>query len=70
MPDHAHPPGGARPSGGHHRQLLDGRFTWGVGTGEALNEHITGQRWPIAPERIEMLEEAVDIIRQLWTGER
>ena len=49
--------------------LLDDRFTWGVGTGEALNEHITGQRWPIAPHRIEMLEEAVDIIRQLWTGE-
>ena len=49
--------------------LLDGRFTWGVGTGEALNEHIVGQRWPIAPERIDMLEEAVDIIRQLWSGD-
>ena len=48
--------------------LLDGRFTWGVGTGEALNEHILGQRWPIAPERIDMLEEAIDIIRQLWSG--
>ena len=50
-------------------QLLDGRFAWGVGTGEALNEHITGRRWPIAPDRIDMLEEAIDIIRQLWTGE-
>jgi coenzyme F420-dependent glucose-6-phosphate dehydrogenase len=50
-------------------QLLDGRFTWGVGTGEALNEHILGQRWPIAPERVEMLEEAIDVIRRLWTGE-
>ena len=50
-------------------ELFDGRFTWGVGTGEALNEHITGQRWPIAPHRIEMLEEAIDIIRRLWTGE-
>ena len=50
-------------------QLLDGRFTWGVGTGEALNEHITGARWPIASDRIAMLEEAIDIIRQLWTGE-
>jgi len=48
--------------------LLDGRFTWGVGTGEALNEHILGRRWPIAPDRIEMLEEAIDIIRQLWSG--
>ena len=50
-------------------QLLDGRFTWGLGTGEALNEHITGQRWPIAPERIDMLEEAIDVIRRLWRGE-
>jgi coenzyme F420-dependent glucose-6-phosphate dehydrogenase len=50
-------------------QLLDGRFTWGVGTGEALNEHITGERWPIAPDRIAMLAEAIDVIRQLWTGE-
>jgi G6PDH family F420-dependent oxidoreductase len=50
-------------------QLLDGRFTWGVGTGEALNEHITGQRWPIAPERIDMLAEAIEMIRQLWTGD-
>jgi G6PDH family F420-dependent oxidoreductase len=49
--------------------LLDGRFTWGVGTGEALNEHITGERWPIAPDRIAMLEEAIDIIRRLWTGD-
>lgn len=50
-------------------QLLDGRFTWGVGTGEALNEHITGERWPIAPDRIAMLAEAIDLIRRLWTGE-
>ena len=50
-------------------QLFDGRFTWGVGTGEALNEHITGDRWPIAPDRIDMLAEAIDVIRQLWTGD-
>jgi G6PDH family F420-dependent oxidoreductase len=50
-------------------QLLEGRFTWGVGTGEALNEHITGQRWPIAPDRIDMLAEAIDLIRQLWGGD-
>ncbi|HEX3616515.1 MAG TPA: TIGR03557 family F420-dependent LLM class oxidoreductase [Solirubrobacteraceae bacterium] len=48
--------------------LLDGRFVLGVGTGEALNEHILGDRWPSAPERREMLEEAVAIIRQLWIG--
>lgn len=49
--------------------LLPGRFTWGVGSGEALNEHILGDRWPPAPRRLEMLEEAIEVIRQLWTGE-
>jgi len=46
-----------------------GRFTLGVGTGEALNEHVTGSRWPPAGVRLEMLEEAVDVIRKLHTGE-
>ncbi|GGO22694.1 TIGR03557 family F420-dependent LLM class oxidoreductase [Microbispora bryophytorum] len=49
--------------------LLDGRFRLGVGTGEALNEHILGDQWPPAEERQRMLEEAVDVIRELWTGE-
>jgi G6PDH family F420-dependent oxidoreductase len=49
--------------------LLDGRFFWGVGTGEALNEHILGDHWPTPELRLEMLEEAVGVIRQLWTGE-
>ena len=48
--------------------LLDGRFSLGVGTGEALNEHIFGDRWPEASERREMLEEAVEVIRELWSG--
>jgi G6PDH family F420-dependent oxidoreductase len=48
--------------------LLEGRFTLGLGTGEALNEHIFGGRWPRAAERLEMLEEAVDVIRMLWLG--
>jgi G6PDH family F420-dependent oxidoreductase len=48
--------------------LLDSRFTLGVGTGEALNEHILGDRWPEAAVRREMLEEAVDVIRKLWDG--
>ena len=39
--------------------LLEGRFALGVGTGEALNEHILGDSWPEADERIEMLEEAI-----------
>jgi G6PDH family F420-dependent oxidoreductase len=49
--------------------LLEGRFFWGVGTGEALNEHIVGVHWPPPEVRREMLEEAVDVVRQLWTGE-
>jgi G6PDH family F420-dependent oxidoreductase len=49
--------------------LTGGRFTLGVGTGEALNEHILGSRWPSAEERLEMLEEAVQVIRDLLTGQ-
>lgn len=49
--------------------LTGGRFTLGVGTGEALNEHITGVVWPVASVRREMLAEAVEIMRQLWSGE-
>ncbi|MGW6573882.1 TIGR03557 family F420-dependent LLM class oxidoreductase [Streptomyces sp. NPDC054945] len=49
--------------------LLDGRFTLGVGTGEALNEHIHGDRWPRFAERAEMLEEAVEVMRELFTGD-
>jgi len=48
--------------------LLDGRFRLGLGSGEALNEHILGDRWPEADERLEMLEEAVRVIRTLWRG--
>jgi len=44
-------------------------FVLGVGTGEALNEHIVDSRWPPASERLEMLEEAVGLIRRLFTGE-
>jgi len=49
--------------------LSDGRFTLGLGAGENLNEHIVGGRWPIVGIRHEMLEEAVAIIRALWSGE-
>jgi G6PDH family F420-dependent oxidoreductase len=49
--------------------LTEGRFTLGVGTGEALNEHIVDSRWPPAAERLEMLEEAIGLIRRLFTGE-
>jgi G6PDH family F420-dependent oxidoreductase len=50
--------------------LTDGKFTLGVGSGEALNEHITGAKWPPAADRLEMLEEAVTIIAELFTGEQ
>ncbi|MEW1848332.1 LLM class F420-dependent oxidoreductase [Nonomuraea angiospora] len=49
--------------------LTGGRFQLGVGTGEALNEHIIDSRWPPAAERLEMLEEAIEVMRRLWSGE-
>jgi coenzyme F420-dependent glucose-6-phosphate dehydrogenase len=49
--------------------LFEGRFSLGVGSGEALNEHILGHRWPTPELRLAMLEEAVTIIRRLWSGE-
>jgi coenzyme F420-dependent glucose-6-phosphate dehydrogenase len=48
--------------------MLPGRFFLGVGTGENLNEHVLGDRWPEAEVRLEMLEEAIEVIRLLWQG--
>jgi G6PDH family F420-dependent oxidoreductase len=48
----------------------EGRFVLGVGSGEALNEHILGDRWPPVRVRQEMLREAVEVIRGLHTGKR
>lgn len=50
--------------------LSGGRFWLGVGSGEALNEHILGDRWPPTDQRLAMLEEAVEVMRRLWTGEQ
>lgn len=50
-------------------EVSGGRFFLGLGTGEALNEHITGERWPPADVRQDMLVEALEIMRALWTGE-
>lgn len=50
--------------------LTGGRFRFGVGTGEALNEHVLADVWPAVDLRLEMLEEAVDIMRQLFTGKQ
>ncbi|MFA7563608.1 MAG: TIGR03557 family F420-dependent LLM class oxidoreductase [Methanoculleus sp.] len=48
--------------------MMPGRFALGLGSGENLNEHVFGDRWPPARVRIEMLEEAVEVIRLLWDG--
>ena len=48
--------------------MLPGRFFLGVGTGENLNEHVLGDRWPEGEVRLEMLEEAIEVIRLLWQG--
>jgi G6PDH family F420-dependent oxidoreductase len=48
---------------------LNGRFGLGVGSGEALNEHILGDAWPESDHRLEMLEEAVEVMRRLWKGQ-
>lgn len=48
---------------------LDGKFVLGVGSGEALNEHILGDPWPSVGVRLEMLEESIDVIRLLLGGD-
>jgi coenzyme F420-dependent glucose-6-phosphate dehydrogenase len=50
--------------------MMPGRFFLGIGTGENLNEHVHGDRWPPAAERLAMLDEAVTVIRRLWSGEQ
>ena len=49
--------------------LLPDRFVLGLGSGENLNEHVVGMGWPPPEERLDMLEEAIELIRTLWTGE-
>ena len=48
--------------------MLPGRFFVGVGTGENLNEHVTGVGWPAPDERVGMLREAIEVMRELWEG--
>jgi coenzyme F420-dependent glucose-6-phosphate dehydrogenase len=45
------------------------RFYLSVGSGEALNEHITGNVWPNKSERNKLLYESVNIMRKLWKGD-
>ncbi|MEX2445718.1 MAG: TIGR03557 family F420-dependent LLM class oxidoreductase [Dehalococcoidia bacterium] len=48
--------------------MMPGRFFLGVGTGENLNEHVTGQPWPEIDERQARLREAIEAMRELWGG--
>lgn len=50
-------------------EMFPGRFWLALGTGQALNEHITGNPWPDKDERQNRLEEAATVIRALWAGE-
>lgn len=50
-------------------EMFPGRFWVAFGSGQALNEAMTGARWPAKPERNARLKEAVDVIRALWAGE-
>ena len=51
-------------------EMFPGRFWIAPGSGQALNEHITGERWPTKPERNQRLLESVEVMRALWRGER
>jgi G6PDH family F420-dependent oxidoreductase len=50
--------------------MYPGRFWMGIGTGEALNEHVVGGEWPDAPVRLERMVESIEIIKQLFTGKK
>jgi probable non-F420 flavinoid oxidoreductase len=49
--------------------MYPGRFWAALGSGEALNEHVTGDRWPAKPDRDARLLECVQVIRALLRGE-
>ena len=72
-------PGATAPTFRHHPAVVaqasatlaamyPGRHWLGLGSGEALNEHVVGQYWPEAPTRINRLFEAIEIIRKLFTA--
>jgi coenzyme F420-dependent glucose-6-phosphate dehydrogenase len=50
-------------------QMYPGQFWVALGTGENVNEHITGDTWPAKEIRQQRLQECVDVIRRLWEGE-
>jgi G6PDH family F420-dependent oxidoreductase len=50
--------------------MAPGRFFFGVGSGENLNEHILGDRWPETDVRLNMLRESIEVMRGMWTGDQ
>src|SRR4051794_31543062 len=71
---------GTPAGGGHHpalvaqgfatlEELFPGRVFLGYGSGESLNESPLGFDWPNGAEQLEMMDEALDMIRRLWNGE-
>jgi probable non-F420 flavinoid oxidoreductase len=50
-------------------EMFPGRFWLSLGSGEALNEHITGESWPTKADRNRRLRECADVLRALWRGE-
>ncbi|THE66603.1 TIGR03557 family F420-dependent LLM class oxidoreductase [Salinadaptatus halalkaliphilus] len=51
------------------REMYPERFWLAVGSGQLLNEGITGTDWPIKDERNARLEACADVMRRLWSGE-
>ena len=50
-------------------QMFPGRFWMANGSGQALNENITGEKWPSKEERNSRLQESVQVMRELWKGD-
>lgn len=50
-------------------EMFPDRFWVALGSGQAMNEHITGEHWPPKPDRNARLRECVDVIRALWAGD-
>jgi coenzyme F420-dependent glucose-6-phosphate dehydrogenase len=50
-------------------RMYPGRFWVALGSGQDLNEHITGDAWPRKPDRNQRLLESVEVVRALWRGE-
>ncbi|HWG99280.1 MAG TPA: TIGR03885 family FMN-dependent LLM class oxidoreductase [Pilimelia sp.] len=50
-------------------EMFPGRFWVALGSGQAINEHVTGDRWPPKAERNARLRECVDVMRAMFAGE-